>query len=179
MRAGTMHLRDVSSEAVTAPRPRKRREPAKLDAIDRSILRILQDRADSSILDVAGAVGLSHTPCWRRIKRLEECGVIDRRVTLLDQDAVGLGVTVLVEIGLSRHDEQTLQRFERAIQHIDDVVECCAISGEKDFFLKVVVESIADYDALLKTQLSSLPEVASITSTFVISRMKSTTRLPV
>jgi Lrp/AsnC family transcriptional regulator len=150
-----------------------------LDEADRTILRVLQERADLSIADLAAKAGLSYTPCWRRLKRLEDLGVIEKRVALVSDAALGLGVTVLVQMSLNKHDEDTLHRFERAVQTIDEVMECYAVSGEKDFQLRVVVGSVQAYDKLLKSKLVHLPGVASVSSHFVLTRVKYTTKLPV
>jgi Lrp/AsnC family transcriptional regulator len=128
---------------------------------------------------ITAKVGLSHTPCWRRIRRLETAGIVDKRVTLLNPDALGLNVTVLTEITLRRHDEETLTAFEDAVRAIDEVVECYSISGDKDYLLKVVVESVATYERLLKTKLLHLPQVGAVSSRFALSRGKYSTKLPI
>ncbi len=151
----------------------------KLDDIDRKILRVLQSQADLSIAEVAERVGLSHTPCWRRTKRLAAEGVIGRRVALLDAERVGLNVTVFAYLSLKRHDEDRLAALEAAVQEIPEVVECYGVSGDRDYMLRVLVKSVADYEKLLKAKLVRLPEVANISSTFALSRIKYTTELPI
>lgn len=152
---------------------------ASLDETDRAILRVLQENADRSVAEVAERVALPYTPCWRRIQRLERSGVIARRVALLDQRTLGLGVSVLVAVALRRHDEATLKRFERAVQEIDEVMECYAIAGDKDFHLRVVVPDVEAYDRLLKAKLVNLPGAASVSSSFALSCVKYTTKLPI
>jgi DNA-binding Lrp family transcriptional regulator len=98
---------------------------------------------------------------------------------LLDQHRLGLGVSVLVAVTLKRHDEATLKRFEQAVQEIDEIMECYAIAGEKDFHLRVVVPDVAAYDRLLKSKLVHLPAAASVSSSFALSCVKYTTRLPI
>lgn len=150
-----------------------------LDETDRAILRVLQENADHSVAEVAAKVALPYTPCWRRIQRLERSGIIARRVALLDQRALGLGVSVLVSVALRRHDEATLKRFERAVQEIDEIMECYAIAGDKDFHLRVVVPDVEAYDRLLKAKLLHLPGAASVSSSFALSCVKYTTKLPI
>jgi Lrp/AsnC family transcriptional regulator len=150
-----------------------------LDETDRAVLRVLQDNADHSVAQVAERVGLPYTPCWRRIQRLQQRGIIARRVALLDQGSLGLGVSVLVAVALKRHDEATLQRFARAVQEIDEIMECYAIAGDRDFHLRVVVPDVAAYDRLLKTKLVHLPGAASVSSSFALSCVKYTTKLPI
>lgn len=149
------------------------------DDKDRAILRALQQNSDCSVAALAREVSLPYTPCWRRIQRLERSGVISRRVALLDQRRLGLAVSVLVSVALKRHDEATLARFARAVQAIDEVLECYAIAGEKDFHLRVVVPDVDAYDRLLKSKLVHLPGAASVSSSFALSCVKYTTQLPV
>lgn len=149
-----------------------------LDDFDRRILRVLQDDADCSMAELGERVGLSHTPCWRRVKKLEERGVIRGRVVLLDPERLGLSVNVFVEVRLARQDEDTLNAFEASVQAIDEIVESYTVSGEKDFLLRVVVADVAAYEALLKKQLVHLPGVATLSSTFALRQVKYTTRLP-
>ena len=150
-----------------------------LDDTDRAILRALQDNADRSVAEIAASVELPYTPCWRRIQRLERNGIIARRVALLDQRTMGLGVSVLVAVALKRHDEATLKKFERAVQEIDEIMECYAIAGEKDFHLRVVVPDVEAYDRLLKAKLVHLPGAAAVSSSFALSCVKYTTKLPI
>jgi len=150
----------------------------KLDEFDRKILAQLQQRGDLSMAELGERVGLSHTPCWRRVRRLEEAGVIRERVAILDPEKLGLTVTVHAYITIQHHDESSLEAFESAVQHIDEIVECYSTSGERDYLLKVVVESVAHYESLLKTRLVRLANVASVNSTFALKRVKYSTSLP-
>ncbi|MEM8769297.1 MAG: Lrp/AsnC family transcriptional regulator [Pseudomonadota bacterium] len=149
-----------------------------LDTFDRLILRELQQDADISMQDLGERVGLSHTPCWRRVKKLEEAGVIRRRVTLLEPDHLDLSVNVFVQVSLAVQDEDALNRFESAVQSIPEIVECYTVSGDRDFLLRVVVEDVSAYERLLKSTLVHLPEVANMSSTFALRQVKYTTELP-
>ena len=149
-----------------------------LDRIDWRILGELQDRADISMQELGDRVGLSHTPCWRRVKRLEEGGFIRRRVALLDPRRLDLEVNVFVNVSLKRHQENALSRFEESVQDVPEIVECYTVSGETDFLLRVVVADVSAYERLLKRTLVHLPEVGNLTSTFALRQVKYTTALP-
>jgi Lrp/AsnC family transcriptional regulator len=139
----------------------------KLDKFDREILRVMQRDATVSMAELSQYVGLSHTPCWRRVKRMEADGVIRQKVTLLDSKKLNLGVSVFIYVTLKNHDGDSL------------VVECHTTSGEKDYLLKVIVESIEEYEQLLKNKLTHLPLVDHLSSTFALKQVKNTTELPI
>lgn len=149
-----------------------------MDAIDRRILSELQDNADLSMQELGDRIGLSHTPCWRRVKRLEERGIVKRRVALLDAEQLDLAVNVFVNVSLRRHQENALNRFEAAVQDVPEIVECYSVSGETDFLLRVVVADVTAYERLVKATLVHLPEVGNLTSTFALRQVKYTTALP-
>ncbi|MBC3767788.1 Lrp/AsnC family transcriptional regulator [Neptunicella marina] len=151
----------------------------KLDKFDKQILRTLQQNATISMAELSVHVGLSHTPCWRRVKRLESEGIILRKVTLLSNKKLNLGVSVFIYVSLKNHDEGALNKFESAVQDIDEIVECHTTSGDKDYLLKVVVESIEEYEHLLKSKLTHLPNVDHLSSTFALKQVKYTTELPI
>ena len=150
----------------------------KLDKYDKRILMELQQGADVSMQELGERVGLSHTPCWRRVKRLEKYGLIRQRVVLLDAEQLDLAVNVLVNVTLKRQQGNALNRFEAAVQDIPEVVECYIVSGETDFLLRVVVADVNAYERLLKDTLVHLPEVGNLTSTFALRQVKYTTALP-
>ncbi len=149
-----------------------------LDPFDLQILQALQADADLSMQELGERVGLSHTPCWRRVKKLEAAGVIRSRVTLLDPESLGLSVNVFVQISLGTQQQDALNRFEAAVQNIPEIVECYTVSGDRDFLLRVVVEDVSAYERLLKTTLVHLPEVTNVSSTFALRQVKYTTELP-
>ena len=150
-----------------------------LDEYDLKILRTLQENADYSMAELGEKVGLSHTPCWRRIKRLEADGVIMGKVTLLNPKVLNLGVTVHAYLIIKNHDEASLNAFESAVADVNEIVECYSTSGDKDYLLKIVVDSVDHYERFLKQTLVHLPNVASVNSTFALKQVKYTTRLPV
>ncbi|MBE8717215.1 Lrp/AsnC family transcriptional regulator [Cellvibrio polysaccharolyticus] len=149
-----------------------------LDEYDRKILRALQENGDYSMADLGNLIGLSHTPCWRRLKRLEAEGIIRGKVTLLDADMLNLGVTVHVYVNLKTHEQPALDEFEAALSDTPEIVECYAMSGDRDYLLRVVVESVAAYEQLLRHSLMRLPHIANISSSFALRQVKYTTRLP-
>jgi Lrp/AsnC family transcriptional regulator len=149
-----------------------------LDDFDLKILRALQENADYSMNELGDIVGLSHTPCWRRIKRLESEGYIRGKVTLLDPHKLNLGVTVHAYLTIKSHDEESLNAFESAVMDIKEIVECYSTTGDKDYMLRIVVNSVSDYEVLLKQTLVHLPNVASVNSTFALKQVKYTTQLP-
>jgi Lrp/AsnC family transcriptional regulator len=149
-----------------------------MDSFDLQILRELQANAEISMQELGEKVGLSHTPCWRRVKKLEEAGVIKRRVTLLDPEQLKLSVNVFVQVSLGVQQEEALNAFEDAVQTIPEIVECYTVSGDRDFLLRVVVEDVTAYERLLKSTLVHLPDVANMSSTFALRQVKYTTELP-
>ncbi|MEM9623787.1 MAG: Lrp/AsnC family transcriptional regulator, partial [Pseudomonadota bacterium] len=145
---------------------------------DIKILRELQEDAEISMQELGDKVGLSHTPCWRRVKRLQSEGVIRKKVTLLDAEGLHLAVNVFVHVTLRNHQENGLTLFEEAVQDIPEIVECYTVSGDRDFLLRVVVSDVSAYEHLLKHTLINLPGVANLSSTFALRQVKYTTAYP-
>ena len=150
-----------------------------LDRYDLHILKILQNDSSISMQDLGAQIGLSHTPCWRRIKKLEEHGVIIKQVALLNSKSLDLDVNVFVHVTLRQHHENALNRFEEAVSQLTEVVECYTVSGETDFLLRVVVKDVEAYEKLLKGTLLQLPEVGNLSSTFALRQVKYTTEIPI
>lgn len=148
-----------------------------LDLIDRKILALLQHDASLSVADVAEKVSLSVTPCWRRIQKLDEAGVIQRRVALLDPSKLNLGVTAFVAIRTSQHNPAWLEKFAKAVGNIPEIVEVYRMSGDVDYLLRVVVPDIAGYDAVYKKLIKSV-ELTDVSSSFAMEKLKATTALP-
>ncbi|MEC8429062.1 MAG: Lrp/AsnC family transcriptional regulator [Pseudomonadota bacterium] len=153
-------------------------EPHQLDEFDIKILIALQENADYSMNELGDLVGLSHTPCWRRIKKLEAEGYIKGKVTLLNPRLLNLSVCVHAYVTIKSHDESSLNAFETAVQDVREIVECYSTTGEKDYLLRVVVESVEHYEVLLKQTLVHLPNVASVNSAFALKQVKYTSALP-
>ena len=150
----------------------------RLDGFDIKIMQALQQQADMSVQALSELVGLSHTPCWRRIKRLREAGILSGNVALVNAKRVGLGVTVFVHAKLSNHDEQVLAEFEAAAIAMDEVIQCYIMSGDFDYLLRVVVPSIEQYEQTLKRRLVRLPGVQSLNSSFALRELKNNHQLP-
>lgn len=149
-----------------------------MDDIDRRILRILQEAADLPVSEVAERVGLSPSPCWRRIQKLEAEGVIERRVALLNPEKMNVGVTVFVAIRTSQHDAGWLERFAARVTRIPEVVELYRMSGEIDYMMRVVVPDIKAYDDVYKRLIAAVP-LFDVSSSFAMETLKFTTALPV
>lgn len=148
-----------------------------MDDFDRKILSLLQKDASLSVAEIADRVGLSSTPCWRRIQKLEADGVIKQRVAILDPEKVNVGVTVFVSIRTQHHSIDWLDRFSKAVEDIDEVVEFYRMSGDVDYLLRIVVPDIAAYDAVYKRVISAI-ELNDVTSSFAMECIKQTTALP-
>ena len=148
-----------------------------LDSIDWAILGVLQRDASLPVHEVGEQVGLSTNACWRRIKRLEESGVIAARVALLDAEKLGLGTTVFVAIRTQRHDPAWLEAFSKGVAGIDEISECHRMAGDVDYLLKLVVHDIAHYDRIYRKLIAAVPDLADVSSSFSMEKMKATTAL--
>jgi Lrp/AsnC family transcriptional regulator len=148
------------------------------DPIDRTLLSLLQREVTKPLAKLAAAVGLSSSPCWRRVQRLEKLGVIKERVALLDRRKLGLNLEVFVEVRFSREHPQSLHDFEEALRAAPEVLECFMLMGEVDFLLRVVARDVDDYDRFLRNKLAILPGVRDIKSSIALSTVKCTTVLP-
>lgn len=149
----------------------------KLDAIDKHILEILQQDAEQQVAQIAERVGLSTTPCWRRIQRLKESGVITRQVALVDAHKINVGVTVFVSVRTSTHTQAWFEQFKATVQAIPEVVEFYRMSGDVDYLLKVVVPDIAAYDRVYKRLIAGT-NLHDVSSSFAMEELKLTTSLP-
>jgi Lrp/AsnC family transcriptional regulator len=148
-----------------------------LDEMDVKILRILQQDCTRSVADIGKEVGLSTTPCWRRIQKLEEAGVIRRRVAVLEPTLVNAGVTVFVSIKTDQHSLAWLEKFHAAVVDFPEVIEFYRMSGDVDYLLHVVVPDIASYDAFYKKLISRI-QISKVSSAFAMEQIKYTTALP-
>lgn len=148
-----------------------------MDEIDRSLLEILQQNATLSIAQMAERVGLSPTPCWKRIQKLEATGVITRRVAVIDPDRVGVGLSVQVSIEAGEHTPEWLERFSLAVGTMPEVMEAYRMAGDVDYVLRVAVADMAEYDAFYKRLIAIAP-MKNVTSRFAMERLKHTTAYP-
>lgn len=152
--------------------------PEPLDAIDAKLLDLLQHDAALSVAELAETVGLSPSPCWRRVKRLEEAGIIQRRVTVIDREKVGLGFEVYCTVKLSLANKDNLEAFERAINSWPEVMQCATVTGSADYELRVVTRDMRAFDDFLREKILSLGLVSNIESRIVITSVKNTTAVP-
>jgi len=149
-----------------------------LDAIDAKILDLVQHDASLSVAELAEQVGLSTSPCWRRLKKLEDDGLILRRVTVLDREKLGLGFEVYCTVKLSLANKDNLEAFERAIHTWPEVLQCATVTGSADYELRVVTRDMRAFDDFLREKILSLGLVSNIESRIVITSVKNTTALP-
>ncbi len=163
-------MTEVSGQSADSPR--------RLDITDRKILMVLQEDASLSVAEIGDRVGLSSTPCWKRIQRLEADGVIQRRVALVDQNKVGLGITVFVSVESSDHSDDWLHRFAEAVSAMPEVLEFYRMAGDVDYMLRVVVADMQSYDVFYKKLIAAVP-LKNVTSRFAMEKIKSVTVLPI
>ena len=149
-----------------------------MDAIDRKILAVVQQDASLSVAEIGQRVGLSSTPCWKRLQRLEADGVIQRRVAIVDADKIGLGVTVFVSIETGDHSNDWLARFADTVEAMPEVMEFYRMAGDVDYMLRVVVPDIAGYDAFYKKLIATV-QLKNVTSRFAMEKIKLSTALPI
>ena len=149
-----------------------------MDAVDKKILVILQQDSAQPVADIARKVGLSVTPCWRRIQKLEEEGIIRSRVALLNAKQVGLGMSVFVAIKITEHSSDWLNKFATKISKYEEVVEFYRMSGDVDYLLRVVVKNMAAYDTFYKKLISEVP-LKDVSSSFAMEEIKYSTALPI
>ena len=149
-----------------------------MDSVDKKILVILQQDSAQPVADIARKVGLSVTPCWRRIQKLEEEGIITSRVALLNAKKVGLGMSVFVAIKITEHSSEWLIKFATKISEYEEVVEFYRMSGDVDYLLRVVVKNMAAYDTFYKKLISEVP-LKDVSSSFAMEEIKYSTALPI
>jgi Lrp/AsnC family transcriptional regulator len=149
-----------------------------LDAFDFKILAALQRDAGRSNADLAAEIGLSASPCWRRVQHLEQAGYVQRRVALLDAQRLGLGVVVFASVKLSAHGRQAIPEFEEAIRRHPEVLECYTVTGQVDFILRIVTRDTQSYERFLRDSLLQLPHIHEVHSTIALTQVKYTTEIP-
>jgi Lrp/AsnC family leucine-responsive transcriptional regulator len=153
--------------------------PLKLDRIDKRILALMQSNGRITNLELADAVGLSPTPCARRVKRLEESGLIDRHVTLLNQARLGLNITAMISISMDRHTPERFDNFERQVRQFPEVIECSIVTGQSaDYLLKAVLPDMTYYEEFLLGRLTRIAGVTGVHSSFVLRKVIDRTELP-
>ncbi len=149
-----------------------------LSQADIKILQLLQENAGLSTAEIAEKIGLSQSPCWRRISRMEQAGVIRKKVVVLDHTKLGMEVVVFVNVSLTTHGRQNLVAFEKEIRKFPEVLECYTVTGQMDYLLKIVTKDIQHYESFIRNKLMTLPMIREMHSTIAITEIKDTTELP-
>jgi Lrp/AsnC family transcriptional regulator len=150
-----------------------------LDDSDRRILRAIQARPEITMRDLGEAAGLSHSPCWRRLQRLQEEGAVGPRRFVIDPEAVGFEILVLCFVKISHHQRDRLRAFEEAVQGVPEIMQCHSLSGEYDYVLQVIATSVRHYEAVVKNAIVELPNVQSVNTSFTLKRVKHSLNVPV
>ena len=150
-----------------------------LDATDLAILRLIQADASLSLGDIAKEVGLTQTPCWKRIRRMEETGIITGRVTLVNAEKLGLGISVFVAIETGDHSAAWIESFAQTVTEMPEIVECWRLGGDVDYLLRVVVSDMTAYDGFYRKLTARVSSLRKVTSRFAMECVKSTTALPI
>lgn len=150
-----------------------------LDEADRRILRAIQINPDLTMRELGEATGLSHTPCWRRLQKMKDDGVIGEKQYVLRPEALGFEVTVFCLVRMKEHSRDKLLDFEAAVARVPQVMQCYSITGDHDYILRVLALSIRDYEATIKSALVSLPHVAAISTSVTLKEVKNSTVVPV
>ena len=150
-----------------------------LDATDLAILRLIQADASLSLGDIAKEVGLTQTPCWKRIRRMEETGIITGRVTLVNAEKLGLGISVFVAIETGDHSADWIESFAKTVADMPEIVECWRLGGDVDYLLRVVVSDMTAYDGFYRKLTARVSSLRKVTSRFAMECVKSTTALPI
>ncbi len=151
-----------------------------LDKIDVKLLEILQQDASKSTGEIAEKLNVSQSPCWRRINRLQQAGLIKKTVSLIDREAIGMDLVAFTTINLSQAGRQNMENFEKAVKTLDEVVECYTMTGSWDYMLKVVVKDIRHYEKFVRNQLlAEVPNIGEIHSHMAVTEIKNSTELPI
>jgi Lrp/AsnC family transcriptional regulator len=150
----------------------------KLSASDRKLLQALQDDVSFSQIELAERSGLSRTSVWRRLRELEEAGVIEGRVALLNPEALGLQIHVLLSVSMVKHSDETRRAFEVHVENLPEVMECFSVSGERDYLLQIISRDMESYNEFLNTKILHHASVHSASSSFALRRVKYTTAVP-
>jgi len=150
-----------------------------LDATDLAILRLIQADASLSLGDIAKEVGLTQTPCWKRIRRMEEAGIITGRVTLVNAEKLGLGISVFVAIETGDHSAAWIESFAKTVADMPEIVECWRLGGDVDYLLRVVVSDMTAFDGFYRKLTARVTSLRKVTSRFAMECVKSTTALPI
>lgn len=151
---------------------------SKLSPQDTRILELLQSNSDRSSAEIAEDLNMSQSPCWRRINRLEQEGIINKRVAVLDREALGMDLVAFTTINLSKAGRRNMEKLENAVELLEEVVECYTMTGAWDYMLKIVVKDIRHYEQFVRNKLLELPMIGEVHSHLAVTEIKNTTELP-
>lgn len=157
----------------------KPKPPVAIDEADRRILRCIQENPDITMRELGEATGLSHSPCWRRLQRLKEAGVVGEKRYTIDAEAVGFEIRVLCFVRITEHKRARLQAFEAAVQNVPEILQCHSLSGDHDYILHVIARSVRHYEETVKNALVELPNVQSISTSFTLKTIKDGMIVPI
>ncbi len=149
-----------------------------LDDSDRRILKALQERPELTLRELGEVTGLSHSPCWRRLQRLQAEGAISAKRFVVDPEAIGFEILVFCFVKISHHQRDRLKAFEDAVAKVPEIMQCFSLSGEYDYVLQVIATSVREYEATVKNALVELPNVQSINTSFTLKRVKNSLNVP-
>jgi Lrp/AsnC family transcriptional regulator len=150
-----------------------------LDESDRRILRVIQEQPEITLRELGEATGMSHSPCWRRLQRLQDAGAISSRRFVIDPEVVGYDILVFCFVKIAGHQREKLRAFEEAVAGVPQILQCYSLSGEYDYVLQVIARSVRDYEATVKNALVELPNVHSVNTSFTLKRVKHSMNVPV
>lgn len=150
-----------------------------IDEADRKILRVIQEHPEITMRDLGEATGLSHSPCWRRLQRLQEAGIVSEKRYIVDPEAAGFEILVFCFLRIVEHRRDKLSEFEDAVGQVPEILQCYSLSGEHDYLLQVVARSVRDYESTVKNALTELPNVQSINTSFTLKKVKDSRIVPV
>lgn len=155
------------------------RGSVELDEADRRILRTIQERPELTMRELGDATGLSHTPCWRGLQRLQKAGIVSDRRYIVDPEAVGYDIIAFCFVRIIEHRREHLRQFEAAVARVPEILQCHSLSGDHDYVLQVLARSVREYEETVKNAIVELPNVRSISTSFALKRVKSSTVVPV
>lgn len=150
-----------------------------MDNADKRILRALQENPDLTMRELGEVTGLSHTPCWRRLNKLKESGVIEAKRYIINASAAGYSIVVFCFVKMKEHNRDALNEFEEAVQGIPEVLQCYIVTGEHDYILRVLARSVSQYEQTIKNILVELPHVAMVNTSLTLNEVKNTTNIPI
>lgn len=150
-----------------------------IDETDRKILRCIQDNPDITMRELGLATGLSHSPCWRRLQRLQQAGIVGDKAYMIDPKTVGYEIRVLCFVRIAEHRRASLQTFEAAVERVPEILQCYSLSGDHDYVLHVIAKSVRDYEETVKTAIVELPNVQSISTCFTLKTVKDSRAIPI